>query len=116
MSNRKRLWLLLGWTLIGLAIGLVFGCIFWWRGLASDGATLADGLRGNVEDGLSSLQALLALGHHWFCLWLVLRAIPEKRLGKLGLNRPRKCRVGANHVASSNRRLTATSPSVGGAC
>jgi hypothetical protein len=48
--------------MVGALAGIVFGVLFWWLYLTEKGATIAEGLRGNVEDGIGTLDGLVNLG------------------------------------------------------
>jgi hypothetical protein len=47
---------------MGIVVGLLIAMSYWAAHLACRGASLTEALRGQVEDALGVLQALLALG------------------------------------------------------
>jgi hypothetical protein len=46
----------------GHILGLSTSLLFWWGGVCLKGATVAEALRGEVEDAVGALQGLLGLG------------------------------------------------------
>ena len=51
-----------GRVALGLLVGLTLGAVFWAAVLTLQGHNVAEALRGQVEDALGSLEALVALG------------------------------------------------------
>jgi hypothetical protein len=47
---------------VGLAVGVSISLLIWWAHVAEKGATIAKALRGEVEDALGVLQALITIG------------------------------------------------------
>jgi hypothetical protein len=54
--------IVLGWFVAGIFVGVVFGTLFWWIDLTISGKRIEEALRGQVEDAISTLQAMILLG------------------------------------------------------
>jgi hypothetical protein len=61
LSSRHRIGHL-GRLALGLTIGMALGAGIWAAAMAWQGHNLASAIHGEVEDGLSLLQAVVALG------------------------------------------------------
>ncbi len=62
-SSPSRLWMLaLGWVILGILIGVTIGGLFWWVWLAQIGKSISEAVRGEVDDGIGTLQGMTALG------------------------------------------------------
>jgi hypothetical protein len=62
-ANKLRPWIRVsGLISLCIVIGVTIGILIWCNDLARKGKTIADGLQGKVEDGISLLQGLTALG------------------------------------------------------
>ena len=59
-SARPRI--VLGRLAVGLCIGVSIGWMLWWANVAQKGGTVAQALRGEVEDALGVLQGLITIG------------------------------------------------------
>jgi hypothetical protein len=47
---------------LGIVVGVALGPLFWWGSLVSDGKSIGEAMKGEVDDAASSLQALALVG------------------------------------------------------